>query len=108
MHRVLVVDDERHIRWVISRALKAEDLEVVEFENGTDFLENLEKHRPDLVILDLKMPGIDGLEVLRRVKERQRDLPVIMITAHGTIETAIEAMKMGAHDYITKPFDTRV
>ncbi|MBA1334200.1 MAG: two component, sigma54 specific, transcriptional regulator, Fis family [Firmicutes bacterium] len=105
MHRVLVVDDERHIRWVISRALKAEDLEVVEFENGTDFLENLEKHRPDLVILDLKMPGIDGLEVLRRVKERQRDLPVIMITAHGTIETAIEAMKMGAHDYITKPFD---
>lgn len=105
MHRVLVVDDERHIRWVVSRALKTEELEVIEFENGTDFLENMERHRPDLVILDLKMPGIDGLEVLQRVKERQKDLPVIMITAHGTIETAIEAMKMGAHDYITKPFD---
>jgi two-component system NtrC family response regulator len=105
MYRILVVDDEQHIRWVISRALKKDGYEVLEAENGEDCLKGLEKFCPHLVILDLKMPGMDGMELLERAKKSNKDLPVLMITAHGTIETAIQAMKAGAYDYITKPFD---
>ena len=104
MNRVIVADDEKYIRWIISETIK-ESCHVIEVENGRECLAKFESEEPDLVVLDLRMPGMDGLEVLEAIREKDRDLPVIMITAHGTIETAIEAMKRGAYDFITKPFD---
>lgn len=104
MFRVLVADDEKYIRWIIAKTIK-EDCKVLEAKNGKDCLEKFESEEPDLVVLDLKMPGMDGLEVLKALHKADSDLPVIMITAHGTIETAIEAMKHGAYDFVTKPFD---
>jgi len=104
MNRVIVADDEKYIRWIISETIK-ESCDVIEVENGRQCLAKFESEEPDLVVLDLRMPGMDGLEVLEAIREKDRDLPVIMITAHGTIETAIEAMKRGAYDFITKPFD---
>ncbi len=104
MYRVLVADDEKYIRWIISKTIK-DDCEVIEAANGKECLEKFEAEEPDLVVLDLRMPGMDGLKVLEAIHEKTPDLPVIMITAHGTIETAIEAMKHGAYDFVTKPFD---
>jgi len=104
MNRVIVADDEKYIRWIISETIK-ESCDVIEAENGRECLAKFESEEPDLVVLDLRMPGMDGLEVLEAIREKDSDLPVIMITAHGTIETAIEAMKRGAYDFITKPFD---
>ena len=104
MNRVIVADDEKYIRWIISETIK-ENCDVIEAENGRQCLKKFESEEPDLVVLDLRMPGMDGLEVLKAIHEKDPDFPVIMITAHGTIETAIEAMKLGAYDFITKPFD---
>ncbi|MBK5251882.1 MAG: sigma-54-dependent Fis family transcriptional regulator [Peptostreptococcaceae bacterium] len=104
MYRVLVADDEKYIRWIISKTIN-DDCEVIEAANGKECLEKFEAEEPDLVVLDLRMPGMDGMKVLEVIHEKDRDLPVIMITAHGTIETAIEAMKHGAYDFVTKPFD---
>ncbi|RMF92702.1 MAG: sigma-54-dependent Fis family transcriptional regulator [Nitrospinota bacterium] len=100
--RVVVIDDEEGIRRLFQRLLgKRYDLQT--FERGLAALEDLQRTPADLVITDLKMPGIDGMEVLRRVKELDPDLPVIVLTAYGTVENAVEAMKKGAYDYITKP-----
>ena len=104
MYKVLVADDEPYIRWIIAKTLK-EDCVVHEAKNGKECLEQARRLGPDLVVLDLKMPGMDGLEVLARLKEEDPDLPVVMITGHGTIDTAIAAMKAGAYDFVTKPFD---
>ena len=101
---VLVVDDEKDIRDGCERILTRMDLEVTKAENGPAGLEALERGRFDLVLLDLKMPGLDGLEVLKRIGESHPDILVIIITGFATIETAIEAMKLGAYDFISKPF----
>jgi CheY-like chemotaxis protein len=81
MHRIQVVDDEQHIGWVISKALEKDGYEVLEAANGEDCLCKLENQCLDLVILDIRMPGTDGLELLKRLRKSNRDLPVIMITA---------------------------
>ncbi|WP_238457021.1 sigma-54-dependent transcriptional regulator [Desulforamulus putei] len=91
--------------WALERGLRQEGYQVLTATRGKEGLELIRKETPSLVILDLKMPEMDGLEVLVRAKDLLPKLPVIMITAHGTIDTAIEAMKLGATDYITKPFD---
>jgi two-component system NtrC family response regulator len=104
MYRVLVADDEKYMRWIISETIK-DDCKVIEASNGKDCLEKFETEEPDLLVIDLRMPKMNGLEVLKAVHQRDPDVPVIMITAHGSIETAIEAMKEGAYDYVTKPFD---
>ncbi|SHF22037.1 DNA-binding transcriptional response regulator, NtrC family, contains REC, AAA-type ATPase, and a Fis-type DNA-binding domains [Desulforamulus putei DSM 12395] len=105
MNKILVIDDEEHMCWALERGLRQEGYQVLTATRGKEGLELIRKETPSLVILDLKMPEMDGLEVLVRAKDLLPKLPVIMITAHGTIDTAIEAMKLGATDYITKPFD---
>ncbi|HEY8909610.1 MAG TPA: sigma-54 dependent transcriptional regulator [Desulfosporosinus sp.] len=102
--RILVIDDEEQMCWALERALSHEDYQVVTATRGLQGIDLAKKTEPSLVILDLKMPDIDGIEVLIELKNINPNIPVIMITAHGTIDTAIEAMKIGATDYITKPF----
>ncbi len=103
--RILIIDDEKNMRWAIKKALEKEGYNIYEAENGQDGLEKLEEIYPDLILLDLRMPVMDGMEALQRIKEINEDIPVIMLTAHGTMESAVEAMKLGALDYISKPFD---
>jgi two-component system nitrogen regulation response regulator NtrX len=101
--QVLVVDDEQDIRFSLRGILEDEGCEVLEAESGEAALELLETASPDLVLLDIWLTGMDGLEVLERIRERSRDLPVIMISGHGNIETAVSAIKKGATDFIEKP-----
>lgn len=101
----MIIDDEEHMCWALERGLSQEGYRVVTTTRGKLGIEIIRNDPPSLVILDLKMPEMDGLEVLIKAKDILPKLPIIMITAHGTIDTAIEAMKLGATDYITKPFD---
>jgi DNA-binding NtrC family response regulator len=103
--KILVVDDEEHMCWALERAMRQEGYQVFTATRGQQGLDLIREEAPSLMILDLKMPEMDGMEVLQRAKEIHPKLPVIILTAHGTIETAIEAMKIGAADFITKPFD---
>ncbi len=101
---VLIVDDEKNIRLTLSQTLDSLELETDTAVNGEEALAKLKEKEFDLILLDLKMPGIDGMDVLRQVCEIRPDIRVIIITAHGTIESAVEAMKHGAVDFIQKPF----
>ena len=101
---ILVVDDEKNIRLTMSQSLEPMDMPVQTAASGEEALEKLQKDLFGLVFLDLKMPGMDGMEVLRRIKKDWPKIRVIIITAHGTIESAVEAMKLGAVDFIQKPF----
>ncbi len=103
--RVLLADDEKNMRWVLSQALEAEGYEVAEAADGKEALSSIADQAPDLLILDHKMPAPDGMEVLRRIRAKGHRFPVIMLTAHGNVQTAVEAMKAGANEYLTKPFD---
>ena len=105
MNKILIIDDEAHLCWALEKGLRQEGYQVITATGGKEGLELIQNETPSLVILDLKMPEMDGLDVLVKAKELIPKLPVIMITAHGSIDTAIEAMKLGAIDYITKPFD---
>jgi len=102
--RILVVDDEKNIRLMLEQALVVSGYEVNTAPDGETALEQARETHPDMILLDMKLPGIDGLEVLRQLRGIQPDVPVVMITAHGTVETAVEAMKLGAIDYLRKPF----
>ncbi len=104
---VLIVDDEKNIRMTLSQALEVLNLESDTAVNGEEALTKLEEKPFGLILLDLKMPGMDGMEVLRRVRETRPDIKVVIITAHGTIESAVAALKLGAVDFIQKPFAPR-
>ena len=101
---VLIVDDEKNIRLTLSQALESLELKIDTALNGEEALAKLNEKKFGLILLDLKMPGMDGMEVLRQISEVQPQTRVIIITAHGTIESAVEAMKLGAVDFIQKPF----
>jgi two-component system, OmpR family, alkaline phosphatase synthesis response regulator PhoP len=101
---ILVVDDEKNIRLTISQSLEPLDMPVQTAASGEEALEKLRNGLFGMVFLDLKMPGMDGMEVLRRIKKDWPKIRVIIITAHGTIESAVDAMKLGAVDFIQKPF----
>lgn len=101
---VLVVDDEKNIRFTVSESLSSLGLEVTTAINGEEALALSEKNDYAVMLLDLRLPGIDGIEVLRRIRQKRPDIRVIVITAYGTVESAVEAMKMGAVDFIQKPF----
>ncbi len=103
MSRILIVDDEKNIRRTFGMVLSGEGFEVDEAESGEAALEKLSAGVPDLMILDVKLPGIDGLEVLRRARADHPRLPVVMISGHGTITTAVEATRDGALDFLEKP-----
>ena len=103
--QILVVDDEPNLRRVLSALLARDDYDVHTAEDGEQALAVLKEHHLDMVVTDLRMPKIDGMELLRRVRAMDEELPVVIITAHGTVDNAVEALKTGAFDYITKPFD---
>ncbi|MBZ0159039.1 MAG: sigma-54 dependent transcriptional regulator [bacterium] len=103
--RILVVDDEENIRWALRKALEREGHQVVAAADGLEGFRRATDPGIDLVLMDIKMPGADGLETLSRIKETRPELPVIIMTAFGTLQAAVQAMKRGAYDYITKPFD---
>ncbi|HKQ75315.1 MAG TPA: sigma-54 dependent transcriptional regulator [Blastocatellia bacterium] len=105
MPRILVVDDEPQIRRILSVLLSDNGFEVAEAESGEQALAVAEKFRPDIALLDINMPGMDGLAVLRALFKIHNKLDCIMMTAYGTIRSAVEAMKSGAFDYLAKPFD---
>ncbi len=101
---VLVIDDDQDMRWAMRNVLAETGFEVMEADAGAKGLEIANDHRLDAVLLDYRMPGISGDEVLRRLKDLDKDLPVIVVTAHGTIPGAIDAIRTGAFEYIIKPF----
>lgn len=102
---VLIVDDEKNIRLTLSLALENLHIPVDTAVNGEEALRKLTEKSYGLMLLDLRMPGIDGMEVLRRVPEIRPEVKVVIITAWGSIEAAVEAMKLGAVDFLQKPFD---
>lgn len=104
-YKILVIDDEKSIRESISMILEYENYSVVLAESGIDGLNRFNENKYDAVLLDVRMPGLDGLEVLQLIKERNNDVPVIMISGHGTIETAVESTRKGAYDFLEKPLD---
>ncbi len=101
--KILIIDDEEAIVRVLSISLKSDGYDVVTALDGPSGLEVFDKERPDIVLTDIKMPGMDGIEVLKKVKERRPEAEVIIITGHGDIENAIEALKYGASDFLNKP-----
>ncbi len=103
--RILVVDDEKDFVQMLSLRLKEEGEKPTPAYSGKECLEILKNEEIDVVILDIKMPGMDGIETLREVKRRFPLVEVVMLTGHGTIETAVEGMKLGASDYLLKPAD---
>jgi len=103
--RILVVDDEVDIREGLELLLTSEGYAAELAENGTDGLRKMSQHAYDLVLLDLMMPDMSGMEVIQRVRERDRDTPIFMITAFGSVEAAVHALKLGANDYFSKPWD---
>jgi DNA-binding NtrC family response regulator len=105
MTKVLIIDDERPIRNALRDILEYEKIQVEEAATGTEGLQKLEKEKYDLILCDIKMPGMDGIEVLDKLTEIGYGIPVVMISGHGTIETAVEAVKKGAFDFIAKPLD---
>ena len=104
---ILVCDDEELIRWSLNEHLSAEGYRVIEAEDGQDCLEKVAAHAPDLIISDMKMPRLDGLGMLRQLRAQEQEVPVIVLTAFSAVETAIEATKLGAAHYLSKPFDLR-
>ncbi len=103
--KILVVDDEHLIRWSLEQNLKKQGYEVSTAGSGEDALRLLQEEPPDLMLLDIQLPGMNGMEVLEKVKELEEDVIVIMVTALGVLETAVKAMRLGAYDYINKPFN---
>src|SRR5437660_1733812 len=103
--RILVADDEDSLRWVLEKGLRQAGYEVIAVKDGTTALHAFEAEPFDVVFLDVRMPGVDGLTALARLREMRADACVVVITAHGTMDTAIQAMQRGAYDYLAKPFD---
>jgi DNA-binding NtrC family response regulator len=104
MNKILLVDDERNVHYSLQRAL-GEAFRIISAFSSEEALQKLTSEKPHLILLDVKLPGADGLETLQRIKVMDRDVPVILLTAYGTTETAITAMKHGAYDYLLKPVD---
>lgn len=103
--KILIVDDEPDMLVLLSMIIKSRTpYEVVAISNPVEALQEIKRDGFDLVITDLKMPGVDGMQILRTIRARDSDIPVIIITAYGTIESATEAMSKDAFDFITKPF----
>ena len=103
--KVWIVDDDKSIRWVLERALIKEQLEPVTFENARDLLQRLGTDRPDVIISDIRMPGLDGLALLEEIKLRTPDVPVIIMTAFPDLDRAVSSFQGGAFEYLPKPFD---
>ena len=106
-NEIWVIDDDKSIRWVLEKALKKAQMDVVTFENGDQLLNKLDQHQPDAILSDVRMPGIDGFELLKIIKDKYADLPVIIMTAHSDLDSAVSAYHRGAFEYLPKPFDIK-
>lgn len=102
--KILIVDDEKNIRLTLKSCLDEEGFEIDIAINGEEALKKILSNNYDLVLLDLKMPGMDGMEVLKEIRKKGNEINVIIMTAYGTVEKAVEAMKLGAIDFLSKPF----
>ncbi len=102
---IWIVDDDRSIRWVLEKSLDKAGFDIKSFENGELMLEKLKNQQPDAIISDIRMPGTDGLEVLRKVHDNYPQVPVIIMTAHSDLSSAVKSYKRGAFEYLPKPFD---
>ncbi len=105
MEKILIVDDEKHMRKILSKILSEEGYKVSQAENGNRAIREIEQYKPDLVLLDYKLPDMNGDKVLEKIKKIDETLIVIMLTAFGDIKKAVTTMKLGAYDYLTKPFN---
>ena len=105
---VLLVDDEEQFLEVLSQRLETRGLKVKAVTSGEDAIKQVEDRNFDAIVIDLAMPGIDGIETLKRIKEKRPDLEIIMLTGHATVKSGIEAMKLGADDFLEKPVDLNV
>lgn len=105
MAAILIVDDDSQLRQSFEKLLRGEGHSPLTASSGEDGVDAVRRYSPDLVIIDVRLPGIDGLEAFRRMRDEAPDLPVIIMTAHGTTDMAIEATKLGAYDYVLKPFE---
>src|SRR6266487_6573265 len=105
MSKLLLIDDEADVQYSFQRIFDSPEVELTTASSGEEGLKLIPKLQPDLVIMDVRMGGMNGLETLRRIRETNTKLPVIMTTGYGTTQMAIEAMKLGAYDYLLKPFD---
>jgi DNA-binding NtrC family response regulator len=103
--KILIVDDNEDLRFNLISLLESEGFKTYEASNGVDALNELKSKKPNLVLLDMKLPGMDGMKILEEIKKIDNDIVVIMLTAYGDIKTAVKAMRSGVYDYITKPFD---
>ena len=102
---VWILDDDKSIRWVLEKSLSRDGMQTQCFETGNDLLHRLEREQPDAIISDIRMPGINGLELLSEVQQRFPELPVIIMTAHSDLESAVSSYSHGAFEYLPKPFD---
>src|SRR5688500_8116024 len=102
---ILIADDEANMRKVLAAMLRSEGYEVHTVSDGGEALDLLARIRVDVLLTDLRMPKVDGMQLLERVLKEYEGIPVVMLTAHGSVDTAVNAMKLGAFDYLSKPFD---
>ena len=102
---IWVIDDDRSIRWVLEKALQQADMDVTAFPSAANVIESIERNPPDAILTDIRMPGIDGITLLKNIGVRYPDLPVIIMTAHSDLDSAVSAYQGGAFEYLPKPFD---
>ncbi|MBI4677999.1 MAG: response regulator [Elusimicrobia bacterium] len=107
MANILVVDDEADMRMALGSVLTRSGHTIEQASDGQSALVRIDKGNVDLVLLDIRLPGMDGVQILRRIRERREDLPVIMVTGYGSVESAVEVMKLGASQYLSKPFSNK-
>ena len=105
VERILIIDDDKDLRSNLSSILKDEGYDVLAVEDGREALKAVQKNCPNLVLLDIRLPGMDGMKILEKLKRIYKDLIIIMLTAYSDVKDAVKAMKLGAFDYVTKPFD---
>ena len=104
-NKIWVIDDDRAMRWVLEKTFKEEGFEVTSFEEAQSALDQMNTELPDVILTDIRMPGIDGLTFLGKVKASHPELPVIIMTAHSDLESAVSSYQTGAFEYLPKPFD---
>jgi len=107
MHKdkIWIIDDDRSIRWVLEKALEKANMNVISYENANEIMNDLAKELPDAIVTDIRMPGINGLELLEKLNSEYPELPVIIMTAHSDLDSAVSAYQGGAFEYLPKPFD---
>jgi len=100
-----ILDDDKSIRWVLEKAFQKENFKVSSFENAESILKNFEKIKPDIILSDVRMPGISGIDLVERLKREYPHIPIIIMTAFSDLETTVASLQKGAYEYLTKPFD---